>query len=68
MIRLIVTHNANVVVNGDAELVDALDFRGGQCRVVHSGPLQDRKVREEVCQIMEGGPDGIRTPVGTPGP
>ena len=52
---LIVTHNANVVVNGDAELVHALDFRGGQCRVVQSGALQDRSVREEVCQIMEGG-------------
>ncbi len=52
---LIVTHSANVDVNGDAELVHALDFRGGQCRVVHSGALQDRKVREEVCQIMEGG-------------
>ena len=52
---IIVTHNANVVVNGDAELVHALDFRGGQCRVVQSGALQDRNVREEVCQIMEGG-------------
>lgn len=52
---LIVTHNANVVVNGDAELVHALDFKRGQCRVVQSGALQDRKVREEVCQIMEGG-------------
>ena len=52
---LIVTHNANVVVNGDADLVHALDFRGGQCRVVQSGALQDREVREEVCQIMEGG-------------
>ena len=52
---VIVTHNANVVVNGDAELVHALDFRGGQCRVVQSGALQDGNVREEVCQIMEGG-------------
>ncbi len=52
---VIVTHNANVVVNGDAELVHALDFRSGQCRVVQSGALQDRDVREEVCQIMEGG-------------
>ena len=52
---IIVTHNANVVVNGDAELVHAFDFHKGQCRVVQSGALQDRTVREEVCQIMEGG-------------
>ena len=52
---IIVTHNANVVVNGDAELVHALDFRRGQCRVVQSGALQERSVREEVCRIMEGG-------------
>ena len=52
---VIVTHNANVVVNGDAELVHAFDFRRGQCRVVRTGALQERDVREEVCQIMEGG-------------
>ena len=52
---VIVTHNANVVVNGDAELVHAFDFRRGQCSVVQSGALQDRDVREEVCEIMEGG-------------
>ncbi len=52
---IIVTHNPNVVVNGDAEMVHALDFRGGQCRVVERGALQEKSVREEVCRIMEGG-------------
>lgn len=52
---IIVTHNPNIVVNGDAELVHALDFARGQCRVVHSGCLQEREVREEVCRVMEGG-------------
>jgi hypothetical protein len=52
---IIVTHNPNIVVNGDAEMVHALDFRAGQCRVIESGALQRKELREEVCQIMEGG-------------
>lgn len=52
---IVVTHNPNVVVNGDAEMVHALDFREGQCRVAHKGSLQDEKLREEVCKVMEGG-------------
>lgn len=50
-----VTHNPNIVVNGDAEMVHALDFVGGQCRVVKSGSLQDIDIRNEVCRVMEGG-------------
>ena len=50
-----VTHNPNIVVNGDAEMVHALDFAGGQCRVVKSGSLQDLKIRDEICRVMEGG-------------
>ena len=52
---IIVTHNPNVVVNGDAEMVHALDFSGGQCRVIKKGALQEKPVREEVCRVMEGG-------------
>lgn len=52
---IVVTHNPNVVVNGDAEMVHALEFREGQCRVAHEGSLQNEKVREEVCKVMEGG-------------
>ena len=52
---IIVTHNPNVVVNGDAEMVHALDFHGGQCRVIKNGALQEKSVREEVCRVMEGG-------------
>lgn len=52
---IVVTHNPNVVVNGDAELVHVMAFAGGQCRVSQSGSLQEKAVREEVCQVMEGG-------------
>ena len=52
---IVVTHNPNVVVNGDAELVHVLDFTNGQCRVVQAGALQQESVREQVCRVMEGG-------------
>ena len=52
---IVVTHNPNIVVNGDAEMLHALDFRNGQCIVAQSGSLQEKAMREEVCRIMEGG-------------
>ena len=52
---IVVTHNPNIVVNGDAEMLHVLDFRGGQCRVVQAGALQEASLREEVCRVMEGG-------------
>ena len=52
---IIVTHNPNIVVNGDAEMIHALKFHKGQCRVQVSGALQDISVRKIVCEIMEGG-------------
>ena len=50
-----VTHNPNIVVNGDAEMIHALNFSGGQCRVSVGGSLQDAKMRDEICTVMEGG-------------
>jgi energy-coupling factor transporter ATP-binding protein EcfA2 len=54
-----VTHNPNIVVNGDAEMLHALDFRSGQCRVTQKGSLQEKAMRDEVCKIMEGGRDAF---------
>ena len=52
---IVVTHNANIVVNGDAELVTALVARGGETHKECSDCLQDRRVRETICTVMEGG-------------
>lgn len=57
---IVVTHNANIVVNGDAEMIHALDFRSGQCVVVQNGSLQDAAVRAEVCRVMEGGTEAFK--------
>lgn len=52
---LVVTHNANIVVNGDAENIIALDVRSGQTQIVTQGGLQERSIRDEICRVMEGG-------------
>lgn len=52
---IIVTHNPNIVVNGDAEMVHALAFSRGQCQVKERGALQEDSIRDEVCRVVEGG-------------
>lgn len=52
---IVVTHSANIVVNGDAELVVALAARGGQTQMECAGSLQEKIVRETICSVMEGG-------------
>ena len=44
-----------IVVNGDAELMVALDVRGGETQKECEGSLQQIQVRETICSIMEGG-------------
>ncbi len=52
---IVVTHNPNIVVNGDAEMVHAMGFKNGQCHPVAQGTLQEPEVRRDVCEVMEGG-------------
>jgi energy-coupling factor transporter ATP-binding protein EcfA2 len=52
---IVVTHNANIVVNGDAELVVALAVSGGRTQIESEGSLQEKTVRSTICRIMEGG-------------
>lgn len=56
---IIVTHNPNIVVNGDADMVYAMNFKRGQCVVSHKGSLQDLDMRREVCRVMEGGEEAF---------
>ena len=57
---IVVTHNPNIVVNGDAEMLHALAFHEGQCVVMQSGSLQEEAMRDEVCRVMEGGREAFR--------
>ena len=56
---IVVTHNPNIVVNGDAELVVALTVRGGQTQKESEGSLQEISVRNTICEVMEGGRDAF---------
>lgn len=58
---IVVTHNPNIVVHGDAELVLSLEARGGQSRIACQGGLQERLVREEICRVMEGGREAFES-------
>ncbi len=52
---IMVTHNPNIVVNGDAEYVNVLHFHAGQVQVLKAGGLGEQEIRDHVCDIMEGG-------------
>ncbi len=52
---IIVTHNPNIVVNGDSELVHVLKFENGQVQMAWQGGLEESSIREAICTIMEGG-------------
>lgn len=52
---IVVTHNPNIVVNGDSEWVIAMDSSKGECRIGETGGLQNPAIRRTICEIMEGG-------------
>ncbi len=58
------SHNANIVVNGDADLVISCDYRtagdhsGGRIKCVGAIDIDD--VKKEITTVMEGGRDAFR--------
>jgi type III restriction enzyme len=58
------SHNANLVVNGDAELVISCDYRtsstesGGKIKL--TGAIDDPRIRSEITEVMEGGEDAFK--------
>lgn len=62
---VVITHNANIPVNGDAERVIVLENKGGVLKVResqvdghlvrHCGAIEVTPVREDIQNIMEGG-------------
>ncbi len=58
------SHSANMVVNGDAELVICCDYResGNQTRgsLKALGAIDDKIIRDEITSVMEGGEKAFR--------
>ncbi|SDW36946.1 TrlF family AAA-like ATPase [Nitrosomonas communis] len=57
---IMATHNANLPVNGDAELVYAFEARDGKGEVLAYGGLDQGAVTKAVLDIMEGTEEAFR--------
>lgn len=51
---IIVTHNANIPVNGDAEYIISMDSESRFTSVLHSGTVEREEIKKEICDVMEG--------------
>ena len=56
---IIATHNANLVVNADAEQVIVADNKSENLSYF-SGSLESPKIRERICDVLEGGKEAFR--------
>lgn len=56
---IIVTHNANLVVNADAEQVIVAENENESINYI-TGSLENINIRNKVCEILEGGIDAFR--------
>jgi len=57
---IIATHNANIPVNGDAELIVALGVEDRFGKVQVLGSIDRREVKDAVSTIMEGSAEAFR--------
>ena len=57
---IIATHNANIPVIGDSELIVVLESAEGVCNIVDLGSIDKASIREHVKNIMEGGEEAFR--------
>ena len=57
---IMATHNANLPVNGDAELVYAFEAKNGRGEVLAQGGLDQGDVTKAVLDIMEGTEEAFR--------
>ena len=59
---IVTTHNANIVVGGDAEQVIVLEPTGAHsARVEHTGSIDDHQIIDDVLAIIEGGREAFQT-------
>ena len=57
---IIVTHNPNIAVLGDAELIIPLKSSSVKTHVVNSGSIDRKETREVCCEILEGGKSAFK--------
>ena len=56
---IVVTHNANIPVNGDSEYIISMDSETDIIQVNQTGTMDDESIRQEICDVMEGTKDAF---------
>ena len=57
---ILATHNANIVVNGDADQVIQLEATANRGRVAQAGAIEEPAVRDAIVRTVDGGDDAFR--------
>ena len=57
---IVVTHNPNIAVLGDAEQIIALKSTSDKSMIVARGSIDDAATRKIVCQILEGAEEAFK--------
>ncbi len=58
---IIVTHNANIPVNADSDLVNVMDSDELTFKPKNSGSIDNHDIKESICSIMEGGINAFKS-------
>ena len=56
---IVVTHNANIPVDGDSEQIIVMNSETKYIDVKLTGSLETTQIKQEICNIMEGGIDAF---------
>ena len=56
---IVVTHNANIPVNGDAEYIISMNSESKTLEVLHTGTVEQHDIKKEICDVMEGGEEAF---------
>jgi predicted ATPase len=57
---IIVTHNANIPVNADAELIMCMNSTSSDMEILTEGTLENKNIKKEICDTMEGSVDAFQ--------
>ncbi len=51
---IVVTHNANIPVNGDSEYIISMNSESKKLNIICSGSVEKAEIKKEICDVMEG--------------
>lgn len=57
---IIATHNANIPVIGDSELILVLEAQKDKCKIIDRGSVDKSSIKQHIKNIMEGGEEAFK--------